>query len=124
MAGVGPGRVLDTLRSAAAHCSGCECAANPRMSASENRKIFPISPGQVRGARGMLGWSQTQLAIACDLPLTTVHRLESGTSKPQRRTVEAIRQALEVAGVEFIEAARGKGPGVRLARPLDPENGC
>lgn len=60
------------------------------------------------------------LSAACNLPLTTLHRLENGTSKPHRRTIEAVRQALEGAGVEFIEAMNGKGPGVRLARPPDP----
>jgi hypothetical protein len=45
----------------------------------------------------------------------TVHQLESGTSEPRRATLQAIRRAIELAGVEFIDE-NGGGPGVRLRK--------
>jgi transcriptional regulator with XRE-family HTH domain len=64
----------------------------------------------------LLGWSQDQLATASSVPKRTVARLELGEGEPQRRTLTAIRAALEAAGVEFI-AENGGGPGVRLRKP-------
>ena len=45
----------------------------------------------------------------------TVHQLEAGTSEPRRATLQAIRRAFEVAGVEFIDE-NGGGAGVRLKK--------
>ncbi|WP_237182118.1 helix-turn-helix transcriptional regulator [Roseomonas marmotae] len=72
-------------------------------------------PAQVRAARGLLGWSQDQLAAASGVPKRTVARLELGEGTPQRRTLAAIRTALEAAGVIFVEE-NGEGPGVRLRK--------
>ena len=44
-----------------------------------------------------------------------MHQLEAGTSQPRHATLEVIRRALEVAGVEFIDE-NGGGPGVRLRK--------
>ena len=85
------------------------------MSASENGALSAISPPQVRAARGLLGWSQDRLAEASGVPKRTVVRLEVGEGIPQRRTVEAIRTALEAAGVIFVDE-NGEGPGVRLRK--------
>lgn len=76
-----------------------------------------IVPAQLRAARALLDWSQERLSEACGARPLTLYRLEHGLTQPHHRTAQAIRQALEIAGVEFIEAADGKGPGVRLARP-------
>ena len=83
------------------------------MDASENGTNSATRPEQVRAARALLDWSREQLSEACGVPARTLHRLERGEGEPQRRTVEAIRTALEAAGVEFIEE-NGGGPGVRL----------
>lgn len=65
---------------------------------------------QVRAARGLLGWSQADLAQAAGVSSMTVKRLEgSGQPYPAERAAEAIRAALNKAGVSFTE-----GPGVRL----------
>ena len=66
-------------------------------------------------ARAALGWSVRDLADKAGLSHDTIVRFEAGAElKP--RTVEAIRAALESAGVEFI-AQNGGGPGVRLKAP-------
>jgi transcriptional regulator with XRE-family HTH domain len=83
------------------------------MDASGNGAKIAISSGQVRAARALLGWSQDRLVEASAVPKRTLPRFELGQGEPQRRTVTAIRGALESAGVEFI-AENGGGPGVRL----------
>ena len=85
------------------------------MNASTNGTKNAISSGQVRAARGLLGWSQDQLVEASGVPKRTVARLETDEGEPQRRTVEAIRAALEAAGIEFIPE-NGGGIGVRMRK--------
>lgn len=71
-----------------------------------------MAPVQCKMARVALGWGVRELAIAAQVSANTVTRLERGEDlKP--RTVAAIRQALEAAGIEFIDP-NGGGPGVRL----------
>ena len=48
--------------------------------------------------------------------IVTVHQLETGVSRPPNATLEVIKRAFELAGVEFIDE-NGGGPGVRLRRP-------
>ena len=75
-----------------------------------------ITIEQLRAARGLLGWSQTELAKRAGLSLPTVKRLEGGFGP--RVSVEArtkLQEALEVAGVEFIDE-NGGGAGVRFRR--------
>ena len=74
-----------------------------------------IAPEQSRAARGLLAWSQQELAQRARVGVVTVHQLEAGVSQPRRATLEVIRRAFEVAGVEFIDE-NGGGPGVRLRR--------
>ena len=45
----------------------------------------------------------------------TVNEFEKSIRTPRTRTVDAIRTALETAGVEFIDE-NGGGPGVRLRK--------
>jgi len=71
---------------------------------------------QLRGARGLLGWSQSKLAARAGLSLPTVKRVEVGLGprvSDEART--KLRRALEIAGVEFIDE-NGGGPGVRLRK--------
>jgi transcriptional regulator with XRE-family HTH domain len=72
-----------------------------------------ITSSQCRAARGLLEWSQQELAEHAQVGVVTVHQLEAGSSEPRRATLQAIRWAFETAGVEFIDE-NGGGPGVRL----------
>jgi len=74
-----------------------------------------ISPAQIRAARALIGWKQTELASAAGLSEMSVKNIERGTTDPRVSTLEAIKQALEAAGVIFI-ASNGEGPGVRLRK--------
>jgi transcriptional regulator with XRE-family HTH domain len=83
-----------------------------------NEIAMTINASQLRAARGLIGWSQTQLAEAANIGRATIADFESGKRAPYDRTLEHLQRALESAGVEFI-AENGGGPGVRLrkARP-------
>ena len=70
-----------------------------------------ISGNQIAAARELLGFSQTELAIAAGVGRQTVTRFEAGQVDPQRSSREKILAELERRGIEFIN---GIGPGVRL----------
>ncbi|MEQ8866508.1 MAG: helix-turn-helix transcriptional regulator [Thalassobaculum sp.] len=72
---------------------------------------------QSRAGRGLIGWSQAELAKAAGVGLSTVRNFEAGRSTPVRQNLDAIVRALESAGVEFI-SQNGGGPGVRLKQPI------
>jgi len=72
-----------------------------------------ITPSQCRAARGLLDWSQQQLAEAARVGVVTVRQFEGGGAQPRNATLEVLRRALEAAGVELTN---GEGPGVRLRR--------
>src|SRR5271165_7205535 len=74
-----------------------------------------ITSEQMRAARMLLRWEQSDLARASGVSLSSVKRLERipGPLSAHVRTVEALRAALEGAGVEFTN---GDQPGVRLKR--------
>ncbi|NVN05445.1 helix-turn-helix domain-containing protein [Asaia spathodeae] len=67
-------------------------------------------------ARVAVGWGVRELAVKSGLSTNTIARLERG-DELKSSTIEAIRTALEAAGVEFI-AENGGGPGVRLRERL------
>ena len=79
---------------------------------------FLVSPAQSRGARGMLGWSQEQLAEAAKISRATIADFERGERTPTAANLIAIREAFEKAGLEFIPE-NGGGVGLRFKHPLD-----
>ena len=68
-------------------------------------------------ARAALGVGVRELAELAKVSPDTVARFERG-EELRERTVDALRIALESAGVEFI-AENGGGAGVRLRKPGD-----
>ena len=72
-----------------------------------------LSPAQSRAARGLLDWSQTELAKKSNLSESTLRDFEKGRRTPTINNITAIRTALELGGVIFVDA-NGEGPGVRL----------
>ena len=63
-------------------------------------------------------WSAAELAQASALGANTVRRAEvaDGETSLTAANDQAVRRALEAAGVEFIDE-NGGGPGVRLRKP-------
>jgi transcriptional regulator with XRE-family HTH domain len=73
-----------------------------------------ITPAQCRAARGLLDWSQQDLAARAGIGIVTVRQFEAAVHQPRRATLEVVKRAFEAAGIEFIDANNG-GAGVRLA---------
>jgi transcriptional regulator with XRE-family HTH domain len=81
-----------------------------------SRASYVITVAQIRAARGLLGWSQSELAKHAGLSLPTVKRVEAGTGpRVSDEARSCIRQALEMGGAKFI-SENGGGPGVRLRK--------
>jgi predicted transcriptional regulator len=79
-----------------------------------------ITPAQCRAARGLLDWSQQDLATQAGVGIVTVRQVEAGATEPRRATLVVLKQAFEKAGVEFIDE-NGGGPGLRLRKRQRPK---
>ncbi len=75
-----------------------------------------MNPIQMRMARAALGWGVRELAAKANVTANTVTRIENGADA-KHSTIEALKRALEDAGVEFI-AENGGGAGVRLRKEV------
>jgi len=77
-----------------------------------------LTAEQIKAARALVDWSQPQLAEASGLSMPTIRRMEGhlGPGRSTAANVDAVRRALEGAGVTFMDAGELKpgGPGVRL----------
>jgi hypothetical protein len=73
-----------------------------------------ITPEQSREGRSVLGWTQFRLALLARISLQRVSSFEVG-AKASFKTVAAVQEALEGAGIEFIPE-NGGGAGVRLRK--------
>ncbi|WP_353851147.1 helix-turn-helix transcriptional regulator [Shinella sp.] len=78
-------------------------------------RLDMITPAQSRAGRGLIEWSQDQLAQAAHLGLSTIRDFEKGRRVPTHNNLAAIKAALETAGVIFVDE-NGEGPGVRLKK--------
>jgi transcriptional regulator with XRE-family HTH domain len=75
-----------------------------------------FSPSQIRAARALVGWSQSDVAAAAGLSIPTVKRAEADDGiRVSEDALVAIASALKKAGVEFIPE-NGGGAGVRLRK--------
>jgi transcriptional regulator with XRE-family HTH domain len=74
-----------------------------------------LTPAQCRAARGLLDWTQQELADAARIGVATVRLFEGEAAESRQATLTVVRQAFELAGVEFIDE-NGGGPGVRLRK--------
>ena len=71
---------------------------------------------QCRGARGLLGWTQQDLADASGLSKTAINNFEKGHSDIKSESLRAIRMAFESADVEFLgqDGLRKKTETIRI----------
>ena len=74
-----------------------------------------MTPAQCRAGRSLLDITQSQLANAAKLGLSTVVDFENQRRAVSPEAVRSIRNALDKAGIDFIDE-NGGGPGVRLRK--------
>jgi transcriptional regulator with XRE-family HTH domain len=75
-----------------------------------------VSIEQLRAARALLGWSQTELALRAGLSLPTVKRVERDFGPLVSEEARSkLQKAIEAAGIEFLEE-NGGGAGVRFRK--------
>lgn len=75
-----------------------------------------ISPDLCRAARYLLNLSQEDLAEAAGIARSTIAEFERGARVPVPDNLQSMCNALEAAGVIFIDADDTAGPGVQLRR--------
>lgn len=61
-----------------------------------------ITAAQIRAARALIGWKQTDLAAASGVSEMSVKNIERGVTDPRASTLQALQSALEQAGVDFV----------------------
>jgi predicted transcriptional regulator len=76
-------------------------------------RLILISGAHIRAARGLLGWTQKDLAKRGKVALGTLRKMEDSDGPVDSRTDTLIKvmTALEKAGVEFLNDGQ---PGVRM----------
>ena len=78
-----------------------------------------LTPKHVRAARALLAWSQQELAKAAGVATSTVADFERGQRTPVANNAQAIRSALEGAGIRFLPTGAIVGPAVPTITPSD-----
>ena len=79
-----------------------------------------VTAAQCRAARGLLDWSQQELADRAGLGIVTIRQIEADITDPRRATLVVLKQAFERSGIEFIDE-NGGGPGVRIRKRKRPK---
>jgi predicted transcriptional regulator len=72
-----------------------------------------ISGRQLKAARALIGWEQTDLSKKSSVAVSTIRRMESfdGEVGARTTTLGKVQRALEKAGIVFLD---DESPGVRL----------
>lgn len=77
-----------------------------------------LTPALCRAARGLLNWTQEELAQRADLSRSTIRDYEGCRHQLHRATVIQLRRAFEEEGVIFTDVP-GHGPGICLSEPQE-----
>ena len=78
-----------------------------------------LTTKHVRAARALLAWSQQDLAKAAGVATSTVADFERGQRTPVANNAQAIRAALEGAGIRFLPTGAVIGPAVPVITSSD-----
>ena len=66
-----------------------------------------IYAAKIRAARGLLDWSQGELAERAGMSKQSVTRIENGTMDPRFSTITALNEAIRSTGLEMGEDVDG-----------------
>ncbi|WP_397583486.1 helix-turn-helix transcriptional regulator [Sphingorhabdus sp.] len=66
-----------------------------------------IFAAKIRAARGLLNWSQGELAERAGVSKQSVTRIEVGATDPRLSTMTALNEVIRAAGVELGDDANG-----------------
>jgi transcriptional regulator with XRE-family HTH domain len=84
----------------------------------------PISIAQMRAARGLLGWSQDELAAKAGVGVSTVRDFEVGRRAPRKASMARLLLAFEGTGVVFLNDGTSQGvtaPNMQVAEPTQDD---
>jgi predicted transcriptional regulator len=70
----------------------------------DEAKVFAA---QIRAARGLLDWSQDDLASHSGVSRTVIARLEAGQTDARTSTTTSIRLAFKLAGIRLVDDDQG-----------------
>jgi hypothetical protein len=86
-----------------------------------NVTLSPLTSAQIRAGRALIRWRAEDLARESAVSVATIRRAELTDHETSMTAANdlAVRRALEVAGVEFIDE-NGGGAGVRLRKRPQP----
>jgi transcriptional regulator with XRE-family HTH domain len=82
-------------------------------------RAIVITGAQIRAARSLLGWKQTDLAKASGVSEISIKNIERGATDPRGSTLASLQNAFTEAGVIFLDPGQESpsgGHGVRLRR--------
>ena len=87
------------------------------MTSDQKSTSSAVTPAQVKAARALLAWSQQELSKQAQVGASTVADFERGSRTPIANNADAIRGALENAGISFLPggAVIGHRPSVARA---------
>lgn len=78
--------------------------------------MLAVTPAQVRAARALLAWSQQELSKQARVGSSTIADFERGHRTPIANNADAIRGALENAGISFLPGGAVIGPPPSVVR--------
>lgn len=81
-----------------------------------------IDAAQMRAARALLNWTMGDLSERAGVSLASIKNIERGATDPRASTLRALQEALEAAGIVFVDEGdtRPAGKGVRFSRKPSP----
>lgn len=89
------------------------------MTMTQSTPPFDLTPKHVRAARALLAWSQKDLAKVAGVATSTIADFERGQRTPVANNAQAIRSALEGAGIRFMPTGAVIGPAVPGITPTE-----
>ena len=88
----------------------------PPVSAGLQREIGgAMLPSELRAARGLLGWAQTELSDRSGVAIASIRRFEIGTTGLTDDSMKAIIASVRRAGVGIL-SEMNEGVGAKLLR--------